>query len=67
LRHGTVQDAEGRHVEALEEDLSGALVGFAREAGDEGEQNRRLVLDAAELEAREEDVLPGWERLKNSR
>ena len=58
LRHGTVEDAEGGHVEALEEDLAGALVGLAREAGDEGEEDGRFVLDAAELEAREEDVLP---------
>ena len=58
LRHGAVQDAEGRHVEALEEYLARALVGVAREAGDEGEEDGRLVLDAAELEAREEDILP---------
>ena len=58
LRHGTVEDAEGGHVEALEEDLAGALVGVAGEAGNEGEEDGRFVLDAAELEAREEDVLP---------
>ena len=58
LRHGAVEDAEGGDVEALEEDLACALVGFAGEAGDEGEEDGRLVLDAAELEAGEEHVFP---------
>jgi hypothetical protein len=58
LGHGTVEDAEGGDVEALEEDLARALVGFAGETGEEGEEDWRLVLDAAELEAREEDVFP---------
>ena len=58
LCHGPVEDAEGCYVEALEEDLAGALVGGAGEAGDEGEQDGRLVLDAAELQAGEEHVFP---------
>jgi len=58
LRHWPVEDTEGRYVEALEKDLARALVGFAWEAGDEGKQDGRLVLDASELQAREEDVLP---------
>ena len=58
LRHGTVEDAEGRHVEALEEDLARALIGVAWEARNEREEDGRLILDASELEAREEDVFP---------
>ena len=58
LRHGAVEDAEGGDVEALEKDLSYALVGIAREPWEEGEQDRRLVLDAPELEPREEDIFP---------
>ena len=58
LRHGTVEDAEGGDVEAFEEDLSDAFVGIAREAREEGEQDGGLILDAPELEAREEDVFP---------
>ena len=38
--------------------MAGALVGVVREAGEEGEEDGRLVLDASELEACEEDILP---------
>ena len=58
LCHGTVEDAEGGDVEALEEDLSYAIVGVAWGAREEGEQDGRLVLDAPELDSREEDVFP---------
>jgi len=60
LRHGTVKDAEGCDVKTLEEYLACAFVGFAWETGYEGEEDRRLVLYAAELEAGEEDVFPVW-------
>jgi hypothetical protein len=58
LSHGTVEDAECGDVEALEEYLSYAFVGFARGACEEGEQDGRLVLYAPELEPCEEDVFP---------
>jgi hypothetical protein len=52
------EDAEGNHVEAIEEDLARAFVCVAQEAGEEGEQDGRFILYALEFQFRKGDVLP---------